>query len=239
VTTRRTPAAPGLSLARRRARRRARGAYAALLACLATVALAVAAPPAQATGYRYWSFWERAGGSWRFAQSGPALTTPSDGDVEGWRFGVSPDSADALRPRGDARFAAICPGAPAGHGRERIALVLDYGTAADAPGGTAPPAGRTACATVPAGATAADALAVVAKPLRYDSSGMVCGISGYPATGCGEQVASGTAGPAARPAHSGGSAAGGSPSVGLFAGAAVVSALGAAAFWRIRGRRER
>ncbi|NEE36853.1 hypothetical protein G3M53_67045, partial [Streptomyces sp. SID7982] len=54
--------------------------------------------------------------------------------------------------------------------------------------GEKPPALRTACAQVAPDASSAEALAAVAKPLRYDDSAMLCAISGYPRTGCGEQV---------------------------------------------------
>ncbi|WP_269854193.1 SCO2322 family protein [Streptomyces sp. RPT161] len=196
-----------------------------------------AAPPAQAEGYRYWSFWERDGGSWSYARTGPAMARPSDGDVEGWRFAVSADSASAAKPRGGAEFGTICAHTETRPGMKRVALVLDFGTAADAPNGATPPPAHTACAQVPQDASAADALAAVAKPLRYSSAGLVCAIAGYPQSGCGEQVGSSPRrGPepsaAARP-----KASGGGPSLGLFAGVAVVVALGAGAVWQSRRRR--
>ncbi len=217
-------------------RRRTGTAAGALLAAFALLLLS--ADPAQAVGYRYWSFWQQAGGAWRFAQTGPASTTPADGDVEGWRFAVSADSADAAKPRGPASFGAICAGTRPARGDKRIALVLDFGTAADAPGGERPPAERTGCARVGQDASAADALAAVATPLRYDSSGLVCAVAGYPATGCGEQVAAGSAhsGRAAGPARS---SAGPAPSVGTYAGLGVVVVVGAAAAWQVRRRRRR
>ncbi len=218
-----------------RGERRPRGVLVALVAALVTVTAAAGAAPAHAAGYRYWSFWQLGGGAWHFAPTGPAQTTPADGDVEGWRFAVSPDSADAVRPRGDARFAAVCAHTPARPGSERVALVLDFGTPADAPRGATPPDARTACARIPTGASAADALAAVARPLRYGSSGLVCAISGYPAAGCGEAAAAGKAGPPAA-GSAGGSDSG--PSAGLLAGAGVIVALGAAAYWQARRRRE-
>ncbi|MDF3297297.1 SCO2322 family protein [Streptomyces tropicalis] len=191
---------------------------------------------AQATGYRYWSFWDRDGGHWTYATQGPSTAQPSDGDVEGFRFAVSADSADATRPRGTAAFAAICGGTPARPGSKRVALVLDFGTQADAPSGETPPAGRTACARVPSDATTAQALAAVAKPLRYDTNALLCAISGYPQQGCGEQVsAGGKPARSAAPAH--GTARDGGPSVGLLAGAAGVAVLAAAAVWQARRRR--
>ncbi|QKW10698.1 hypothetical protein HUT18_07320 [Streptomyces sp. NA04227] len=164
-------------------------AFTAFLAAL-LVPLA-AAGPAEAAGYRYWSFWERTDGAdaaWVYANQGPSLIRPSDGAVQGFRFSVSEDSQDSAKPRGTAEFAAICADTPAKDGRKRVALVLDFGTAADAPDGERPPAPRTACARVAEDATAAEALASVAKPLRYDSKALLCAIAGYPESGCGEQV---------------------------------------------------
>src|SRR5690606_28685975 len=143
---------------------------------------------AQAVGYRYWSFWERDGGQWTYATEGPSTARPADGDVQGFRFSVSEDSGDAAKPRGAAGFDTICAGTPAQDGRKRVALVLDFGTAADAPSGETPPEGRTVCARVAENATTAQALAAVAKPLRYDTNALLCAIEGYPKSGCGEQV---------------------------------------------------
>lgn len=207
--------------------------------------LAVSALPAQAAAYRYWSFWQRSGDTWTYAQTGPALDRPDDGAVEGWRFAASAEAKDASKPRdvpGATSFGAICAGTPPKGGTKRVALVLDFGTAADAGGGAAPPAPRTACAQVPGDATGADALAAVAKPLRYNSSGMVCAIAGYPRTGCGEPVADSGTTPASvtpAPQASGDTGGGddGGPSVGVFAGIAAVLALGGAAFWQARRRR--
>ncbi|MFR0352310.1 SCO2322 family protein [Streptomyces sediminimaris] len=202
--------------------------FTALLLALA------ASGQAHATGYRYWSFWDHAAGHWTYATQGPATARPSDGDVQGFRFSVSEDSGDASKPRGTTSFREICARTPAREGEKRVALVLDFGTAADAPSGETPPAGRTACARVPAGATTADALASVAKPLRYDTNALLCAIAGYPRKGCGEQVGGGSE-PAAAPAKA---AKGGSgPSVGLFAGAGAVVLLAAAAVWQARRRR--
>ncbi|MFJ9036073.1 SCO2322 family protein [Streptomyces sp. NPDC102406] len=214
-----------------------RGGTAGLVLGLLLALLALTAAPAQAVGYRYWSFWERDGGSWTYASMGPSGTTPSDGDVQGFRFAVSADSEDAVRPRGTTDFAAICAGTPAKDGDKRVALVVDFGTAGDAPGGETPPKPRTACARVGEDATTADALASVAKPLRYDSNALLCAVSGYPRSGCGEQVTEDAAkagkpadAAAHEPSRSG-------PSVGVVAGVAVVAALGVGAIWQAKRRR--
>ncbi|MFJ9564881.1 SCO2322 family protein [Streptomyces fuscichromogenes] len=197
---------------------------AALLLLAALTWCATVAGPAAATGYRYWSFWERDGARWTYATQGPSTARPADGSVEGFRFAVSEDSADASRPRGTAEFGTICAGTPAVGGRKRVALVVDFGTPADASPGEKPPVRRTACAVVAEDATAAEALATAAKPLRYDTNALLCAIGGYPERGCGEKVTAG-----------GTSESG--PSVGLLAGAGVVVALAAGAFWQARRRK--
>ncbi|MEW2518226.1 SCO2322 family protein [Actinacidiphila alni] len=204
-----------------------------LVVVAALLVVVAAAPAAEAAGYRYWSYWLKAGaGPWTYAQTGPAMHTPKDGTVEGWRFAVSKDAADkAAQPRGTADFATICAATPAREGMKRIALVIDAGTASDAPGGEAPPAQRTACARVAKNASSADALATVARPLRYDSAGILCAIAGYPAAGCGEQVSGTTHTNASAKRKSGG------PSVGVYAGVAAVVVLAGAAVWQTRRRR--
>lgn len=209
-----------------------------LLGLCALLTVAVAAP-AQAAGYRYWSFWKSSGGEWTYATEGPATARPADGSVNGFRFSVSEDSGDAATPRTAPDFATICAGTPAKDGTKRLALVIDFGTASDAPQGETPPAQRTACARVAPAATTAEALAQVAKPLRYNSEALLCAISGYPGSGCGDQAL-----PADPPTLGTGSstavvttkepAGGDGPSVGVYAGIAAVLTLAGAAVWRSR-----
>ncbi|PJE94681.1 hypothetical protein CUT44_29860 [Streptomyces carminius] len=218
-------------------------------ALLAAVLAAVGAAPAHAAGYRYWSFWEHDGRQWTYATQGPGTLRPADGDVLGFRFAVGEDSADVDRPRGASSFAAICGRTDPAPGTKRIALSVDFGTPADAPSGESPPKGRTACARVPGDGTAADALAAVLKPLRYDSGSLLCAVAGYPRTGCGEQVpdaAPDKGGERAGGQESAGKSGGGGdrsgedsggPAAGLAAGAAVVALLGAAAVRQARRRR--
>ncbi|MFD8011052.1 SCO2322 family protein [Streptomyces sp. NPDC058955] len=217
-------------------RRKAAGA----LACgTAGLLLALgAAAPAQAAGYRYWSYWEADAGTWTYAHQGPATARPADGDAVGFRFALSEDSADATKPTAAPDFATICGGVEPSAGTKRIAVVVDFGTPKDAPAGETPPkdAPTTGCARIDGNATAADALAAVAKPLRYDASAMLCGIAGYPRQGCGEAVAdSGAAAASTAPKAAAGSSDGG-PSAGLLVGGGAVLALGAAAVWKSRRR---
>jgi len=218
-----------------------RRALTLLLAAL--VLVTGAAQAAQATGYRYWSFWDRDGDKWTYATQGPSTARPSDGDVQGFRFAVSEDSKDAAQPRGAAEFAVICARTPAQDGKKRVALVIDFGSAADAPSGETPPARRTVCARVAPDATTAEALATVAKPLRYGTDALLCAIGGYPEQGCGEQVAGGDKSTASEKTPSEQASSGkkdasdDGPSLGLVAGIAVVAVLGAAAVWQARRRR--
>lgn len=210
---------------------------------LALAVTLLAASPALASTYRYWSFWDGAGGAWAYATQGPSSLRPADGSVQGFHFVVSKDAADqAAPPRTAPDFAAICSATAPAAGKKRIALVIDFGTPAEAQAGETPPqdAPRTACAQVGPDATAAEALAEVAKPLRYNSAALLCAISGYPKQGCGEPIADTAPTPTAtdtaadKPASDGGG-----PSAGLLAGIAAVAALGAAALWQSRRRRTR
>ncbi|MFJ5707570.1 SCO2322 family protein [Streptomyces sp. NPDC093105] len=200
-----------------------------------------AAAPAQAAGYRYWSYWEADAGKWSYAHQGPATARPADGAAVGFRFALSEDSADAAKPTAAPDFAALCGGVERSAGTKRIAVVVDFGTAQDAPAGETPPKDEptTGCARVAENATAADALAAVAKPLRYDSSAMLCGIAGYPRQGCGEAVADSGASPASTAPKAAPRAAepsDGGPSAGLLVGGGAVLTLGAAAVWKSRRR---
>ncbi|MEU7068748.1 SCO2322 family protein [Streptomyces narbonensis] len=215
------------------------------------VLAAVAAAPAQAAGYRYWSFWESDGGTtWTYATQGPATARPADGDTIGFRFALSQGTSDTSRPSAAPDFSEICAGVEKKDGSKRVAVVVDFGGPKDAPAGEQPPAKPVTsdCAQVHEDATGAEALAAVAKPLRYDGAAMLCGIAGYPARGCGEQVAEGEEQPTApsasrsasatttAPASASGGESGGGPSFGVLAGGAAVLALGGAAIWKARRR---
>ncbi|MGW7521497.1 SCO2322 family protein [Streptomyces sp. NPDC054796] len=224
------------------ARRALPALFAGLLAFTVGQAPSAHAAPAAKDGYRYWSFWEQdgKGSSWSYATQGPSVLRPADGDVLGFRFAVSEDSKDAATPRGTAAFDAVCGDTDAKSGSKRVALSIDFGTAADAPGGEQPPKARTACARVGEGATAAEALASVAEPLRYNSDSLLCAIDGYPAKGCGEQTSGDGDGAGDEAARDSGDDEGGeglSTGLGVAAGIATVAALGAAALWQARRRR--
>ncbi|MFG3257750.1 SCO2322 family protein [Streptomyces sp. NPDC048172] len=189
-------------------------------------------------GYRYWSFWERKGdGGWAYATKGPAVLRPGDGDVLGFRFALSEDSKDATRPRGGIAFDAACARTEKKSGTKRVALRLDFGTRGDAPGGEKPPGARTACARIDEDGSAADALAAVAEPLRYNSDSLLCAIDGYPRKGCGEVASKEESDSDSSSGKKKDDDGGMSTGLGIGAGVAAVAVLGAAALWQARRRR--
>lgn len=140
------------------------------------------------TTYRYWSYWI-GGESWSYSPRGAGFRVPPDAGVEGYRFTVSPkDGSQASPPTPPSTYDALCPGQPAAaEGSKRVAVVLDFGTAGIAPIGETPPPTAIQCLTVPASATGLQVLQQVAE-LRFHSSGLICGIAGFPATECPGQT---------------------------------------------------
>lgn len=160
---------------------------------LATMLLALGisaamAPTAQAEAYRYWSYWQGQSGTWTASQTGPGGYQLVDADVQGWRFAISTE-APATGPDNAPDFAALCPAlADSGPvaGSLRVAVVIDSGTAAEAPGDEVPPADTISCVTVPEGSTGNQAIAAATGVREAD--GMVCALGGYPASECSAAV---------------------------------------------------
>jgi hypothetical protein len=70
-----------------------------------------------------------------------------------------------------------------------VAVVIDPGPAGIAPVGETPPQATTTCVTAPATDNGLRVLQRVAE-LRFHSSGLICGIGGFPATECPGQTTS-------------------------------------------------
>jgi len=166
---------------------RRRGVVAIAIAVVAATLIAIGlTSQAEATSYRYWTYWLGGSGSWEFSTRG-ADRVPADGTVDGWRFAISVEAASSSTPRVSSSFDAICGDTEPVANRKRIGLVLDFGTATEAPPGDSPPATTVArCVVVPTTANAYEVL-VATTSIRVDD-GMVCGIAGYPSSGCGESV---------------------------------------------------
>ena len=144
------------------------------------------ASPAHAASYRYWGYYHGTSkGAWAFASTGAAAVKPADGAVEGWRFAISGD-ADARYPRVTPTFGTVCGSTTAATGKKRVAVYIDSGIAVEAPTGSTPPAPMAACALVPTSWNGAQVLASVERV--RESKGLVCGIGGYPSTGCGDAI---------------------------------------------------
>ncbi|MCH9718316.1 MAG: hypothetical protein K0U60_00410 [Actinomycetia bacterium] len=144
---------------------------------------------AQATNYRYWTYWSGAGQAWTFSPVGPSSAVPADGAVEGWRFAVSagvggqgaePTIAPAVA------FQQFCADVPAASGMKRVAVVIDYGGAGDAPAGQNPSAATGGCAQLPENNTGGQVLQQVSE-IRVEG-GLICAINGYPQGECAPAV---------------------------------------------------
>ena len=162
---------------------------------LALAAVLASAAPAEASTYRYWTYWWGSGtgktaSGWTFAQVGPAGHRVDDTWVLGWRFATT-STVGSTPPRQSADFATLCPGLSAPvTGSVRVALVIDYGTTADAPPGQTPPTTSTVrreCLTVAAGSRGVDVLRAAGVTVRSEN-GLICALDGYPVGECAPVV---------------------------------------------------
>lgn len=141
-----------------------------------------------ADGFKYWNYFHVKGGKYAFATTGPSGFKPPNGSVEAYRYGLS-SSAAGLTPRVAATTYTIddlCADTKATSGQKRVGVLIDYGTAADAANGATPPKPRGACAVVPTAASGQQVLDAVAD-IRVEKQ-LVCGIDGYPVSGCSVTV---------------------------------------------------
>jgi hypothetical protein len=211
-----------------------------ILAALAGAAV-LSAPAHAEPGYTFWAYYHLTDGSWVASTKGADGYTAKDGDVEGFRYATTTESNFNRPPRALPTFQDICTGTEAAQGQKRIGIVLDYGTAQDAPEGEQPPRPEAACAVVPADATTQQALESV-KPLRIEK-GLICAIGGFPASGCATQVKNATVprqeGPVnlALPSEDGGEEAQSSAVMPLVGVGALVLLLGGGAVVLARRRR--
>lgn len=169
-------------------RTRRSGLAAAMIMLGALVALVLPASTAQAANYQYWGYYQVVNGAWTFSQVGPDQSAPADGAIEGWRYAVDDGSgANPRTPRALPTFAAVCDTTPAQSGKKRVAVVVDFGRPVDGGESVTPPQPVARCASVATAATGAEVLGAVATVRT--AGGLVCALDGYPATGCGGEVA--------------------------------------------------
>lgn len=171
-------------------RSRARVAATALALTLTAVgAVLLTSPAASAAQFRYWTYWWGTGAGWRYASLGPSYDSAhlSDQAVLGWRFGVTgPNGGGADPPRQAGSYSALGCSSNPKSGTVRVALVVDFGTAADVPPGDTRPLANAVdvqCVQVPVGSNGAQVLAAAGIAVRWRASdGLVCGLDGYPST---------------------------------------------------------
>ncbi|KQY64573.1 MULTISPECIES: SCO2322 family protein [unclassified Nocardioides] len=159
--------------------------------------LVIAATPGSAHAadvYRYWAYYTVTDGAFVTQETGPAGATPADGSVEGYRYAAPADFKKPNLPRADlatVNFDSVCGDKEAAAGEKRVAVLIDYGVEADANGAEVPQP-EALCAVVPEKANGLQTLQAVAPDLRTKKSSfgpLLCGISGYPATGCADEKA--------------------------------------------------
>jgi len=165
---------------------------ATLLATLVgAVALIGVAAPAQAADYfRYWAFFTAEDGQYVYSQLGVGGVTPADGSIVAFRYAAPADYNNPNQPRIDlatVTFESVCADTPAADGQKRVVVLVDFGVAEDSEGATTPEA-TAACSQVAEDFTAFQVLQKVAEVRSKTSSfgPQLCGIDGYPASGCGE-----------------------------------------------------
>jgi hypothetical protein len=147
-------------------------------------------PPAQAAekGWRYWGYFQTAPGktSWTAAMTGPTVDI-ADGSVEGWSFVFSSDDIPSVEPRVRPDFTKICAGVKADKQSKRIAVVIDFGSSSYSPKCEKVRKTITTCVRTAKKSQGIDVLGQVTK-VRASSSGLICGLAGYPAKECGVEI---------------------------------------------------
>jgi len=150
--------------------------------------LAIPSSSAASKGWRYWGYFQAAPGSstWKAAMTGPTVDI-EDGAVEGWSFVFSSDDVPSVAPKTKPSFSSICGKTKADSDTKRIALVIEFGSAAYAPKGEKVAKPIIRCVTTAKSSQGIDVLAQVTK-VRSASSGLICGLNGYPKKECGVEI---------------------------------------------------
>ena len=177
---------------------------------------------------RYWAYYRAPAGSsgWKYSASGAGVSTVSDGDVEGWRFGTG----------GPPRFQSFCdvvgcapPPAPANDPAPAAApggaAVTPAGGPSTGGGGAVDPTGASGPSGSSAGPTAGDPGASDSTP-PTTALGATANAS---ATGTGRNGGSGTRALGPITSGDGGGGGGSGSPVGVVVAAALVALIGAVA----------
>ena len=158
------------------------------LLLISTQIITIPASHAATKGYRYWGYFQAAPGSthWKAAMTGPTVDI-ADGAVEGWSFVFSSDDVPSVAPMTKPSFASICGSTKADPDTKRIALVIEFGNPVYAPKGEKVQRPIMQCVTTAKSSQGIDVLGQVVK-VRSASSGLICGLNGYPKKECGVEI---------------------------------------------------
>jgi len=158
------------------------------LLLVSTQLIAIPSSHAATKGYRYWGYFQAAPGAsnWKAAMTGPTVDI-ADGAVEGWSFVFSSDDVPSVAPTTKPSFASICGSTKADPDTKRIALVVEFGSPVYAPKGEKVQKPIVQCVTTAKSSQGIDVLGQVIK-VRSNSSGLICGLNGYPKKECGVEI---------------------------------------------------
>ena len=155
---------------------------------ISSQSISISASHAATKGWRYWGYFQAAPGSthWKAAMTGPTVDI-ADGAVEGWSFVFSSDDVPSVAPVTKPSFASICGNTKADPDTKRIGLVIEFGNPAWAPKGEKVAKPIIQCVTTAKSSQGIDVLAQVVK-VRSATSGLICGLNGYPKKECGVEI---------------------------------------------------
>jgi hypothetical protein len=158
------------------------------LLLISTQFIATPAAHAATKGWRYWGYFQAAPGTshWKAAMNGPTVDI-ADGSVEGWSFVFSSDDVPSIAPTTKPSFASICGSTKADPDTKRIALVIEFGNPVYAPKGESVQKPIIRCVITAKSSQGIDVLGQVIK-VRSNSSGLICGLNGYPKKECGVEI---------------------------------------------------
>ena len=158
------------------------------LIILSTSAVLIPSSDAASKGWRYWGYFQAAPGmnTWTAAMTGPTVDI-ADGAVEGWSFVFSSDDVPSHAPKIKPDFKAICGTTKADPDTKRIGLVIEFGSPAWAPKGEKAAKTIVKCVRTAKQSQGIDVLGQVVK-IRAASSGLICGLNGFPAKECGVEI---------------------------------------------------
>lgn len=151
----------------------------------------LAVPSSATTYYDYWSYWHKPPGAtaWQYSNVGPSGydLQPNNPQVEGWRYAIGTASPSDPKPRPvDVTYDDYCAGKNTSS-TYRVLLIVDYGTQSGAPSGPVYSCFGFGEHEQPNGYTV---LTNNNEHTTRESGGLICGIDGYPKTGCGDVVSS-------------------------------------------------